>query len=214
MSKYVKEPDYRPICGSGWTASQDALLVNVVGLTANAEQSAARRAARQRTSTCWWSRTAWPRRATEGTPLAPVFEGVERHGGHLLGRRGHRQPGQGSRPSWPRTRSTQPFEARGGVMDGERLSADAGRRRSASGPAATEQLSLLVGQILGPGATLVSQLIGPGGALASQIEQKAKGRRTRRRRRRQAGDGAATRVADEAGTEELADERTGASEAS
>jgi hypothetical protein len=36
-----------------------------------------------------------------------------------------------------------------------------------------EQLSLLSGQILAPGAKLASQLIGPGGALASQIEKKA-----------------------------------------
>ena len=38
-----------------------------------------------------------------------------------------------------------------------------------------EQLSLLVGQILSPGADLVSQLTSMGGALASQIEQKGEG---------------------------------------
>ena len=42
-------------------------------------------------------------------------------------------------------------------------------------PNRTEQLSILVGQILNPGATLVAQLIGPGGALASQLEQCGEG---------------------------------------
>ncbi len=36
-------------------------------------------------------------------------------------------------------------------------------------------MSLLVGQILSPGAKLVSQLTRVGGALASQIEQKGEG---------------------------------------
>ena len=40
-------------------------------------------------------------------------------------------------------------------------------------PSRTEQLSLLSGQILSPGANLASQLISAGGALASQIKQKA-----------------------------------------
>ncbi len=40
---------------------------------------------------------------------------------------------------------------------------------------ATEQLSLLLGQILSVGSRLNSQLIAIGGALASQIAEKAKG---------------------------------------
>jgi ribosomal protein L10 len=63
------------------------------------------------------------------------------------------------------------FEARGGVMEGERLSAEQVGRVS-KWPTREEQLSLLVGQILGPGARLASQLTGPGSALASQISQK------------------------------------------
>ncbi len=42
-----------------------------------------------------------------------------------------------------------------------------------SWPSREEQLSLLIGQILGPGAKLAAQLLGPGGALASQIKQKS-----------------------------------------
>ena len=39
-------------------------------------------------------------------------------------------------------------------------------------PSRQEQLSLLLGQILSPGAVLAGQLIGMGGALASQIKQR------------------------------------------
>jgi large subunit ribosomal protein L10 len=66
------------------------------------------------------------------------------------------------------------FEARGGVMDGEHLTADRVKEVS-KWPSRQEQLSILVGQILSPGANLSSQLLGPGGMLASQIEQKSEG---------------------------------------
>jgi len=64
------------------------------------------------------------------------------------------------------------FEPRGGVMDGATLTSDQVTEVS-KWPSRPEQLSLLVGQILSPGATLAAQLNGPGGALASQISQKA-----------------------------------------
>ena len=40
-------------------------------------------------------------------------------------------------------------------------------------PSRGEQLSLLVGQILSPGANLVAQLLGPGAKLASQVKKKS-----------------------------------------
>ena len=57
-------------------------------------------------------------------------------------------------------------------MDGAKLSADDVTAVS-KWPSREEQLSLLVGQILSPGANLAAQLTSPGGKLASQIEQKA-----------------------------------------
>jgi large subunit ribosomal protein L10 len=63
------------------------------------------------------------------------------------------------------------LEARGGVMDGAKLSPEQIEQVS-KWPSRTEQLSLLVGQILSPGATLCGQLNAAGGALASQIKQK------------------------------------------
>jgi ribosomal protein L10 len=65
------------------------------------------------------------------------------------------------------------LQARGGLMDGARLTA-AQVAEVSKWPSREEQLSLLMGQILGPGARLASQLSGPGGALASQVKEKAK----------------------------------------
>ena len=64
------------------------------------------------------------------------------------------------------------FSALGGAMDGEQLTPDRVKEIS-KWPSRQEQLSMLAGQILGPGSTLQAQLIGPGGTLASQIKQKS-----------------------------------------
>ena len=123
------------------------------------------------------------RRATEGTPLAPAFEGVEGTlavvwGGEdivslakevVAARRGQ---GVSSR-SRPRRR------------DGRRSSCRRTKSKQVSKwPSREEQLSMLVGQILGPGAKLVGQLLGPGGTLASQIKKKGEGGREAQASRR------------------------------
>ena len=59
-------------------------------------------------------------------------------------------------------------------MDGERLTAQQVEAVS-KWPSRTEQLSILVGQILSPAANLASQLTSVSGALASQIKQKSEG---------------------------------------
>ena len=68
----------------------------------------------------------------------------------------------------------QPFAPQGGVMDGQRLSAEEVRKVS-KWPSRAEQLSILVGQILSPGASLSAQLLGPGKKLNSQIKKKGEG---------------------------------------
>ena len=62
----------------------------------------------------------------------------------------------------------------GGVMGGAALKAGDVEQIS-KWPSREEQLSILVGQILSPGAKLASQLTSAGAALASQIKQKAEG---------------------------------------
>ena len=111
------------------------------------------------------------RRATEGTPLAAAFESMEGSlavvwGGEdivSLAKEIVRFAGE---------KQFAPFAAARG-RDGRRpLTADQVRQVS-KWPTREEQLSILMGQILSPGATLVSQLTSAGAALASQIKQKS-----------------------------------------
>ncbi|MEL7265620.1 MAG: 50S ribosomal protein L10 [Planctomycetota bacterium] len=64
------------------------------------------------------------------------------------------------------------FVAEGGAMDGQSLDQD-GLIAASKLPTREEQLSMLVGQILGPGASLSAALLGPGKKLASQVKQKS-----------------------------------------
>jgi hypothetical protein len=66
------------------------------------------------------------------------------------------------------------FQTRGGVMDGDRLTAEKVKEIS-KWPNRQQQLAILLGQILSPGAKLLSQINAPGGALASQIKKKSEG---------------------------------------
>jgi len=109
------------------------------------------------------------KRATEGTPLAPAFQDMA--GAYAL--------------CWGATdivtlakelvkltkeKTLQGFEIRGALLDGEALGAvqavDISRW-----PTREEQIAILLGQILGVGATLSGQLIAFGGKIASQIEK-------------------------------------------
>jgi large subunit ribosomal protein L10 len=62
------------------------------------------------------------------------------------------------------------LEIKGGVMDGEALSADQVKMVS-KWPSRQEQISMLVGQILSPGATLSGQLVGPARKIAGQVKK-------------------------------------------
>ena len=64
------------------------------------------------------------------------------------------------------------IEIKGGAVEGESLDADDVQALSKS-PGREELLSIISGQILGPGSKLVAQLLGPGGQLAGQIKSKA-----------------------------------------
>ena len=110
------------------------------------------------------------RRAAEGTPLAAAFQGVEGTlaivwGGEdivALAKEVARVAG---------AKEYEGFSARGGAIDGSKLSAEQVKAVS-TWPTRQEQLSLLVGQILAPGAILVGQLMAAGGVLAGQLKQR------------------------------------------
>ena len=171
MSKYVKDLVSKEIAhrleGVG-----DALLVNVVGLDAGKTFSL-RRQLRQKNIQLLVIKNSLARRATEGTPLAQAFQGVEGTLAMVWGSEDFVSLAKeitaldGS-PEFPA------FQTRGGVMDGEHLSAE--RVKAVSlWPSRQDQIRILLGQILSPGANLASQLLGPGRSLASQIETKSEG---------------------------------------
>jgi ribosomal protein L10 len=147
----------------------DALLVNMVGLDANTN-TRLRAELRRKNIQVVVIKNSLAARATEGTPLAPLFQGVAGTAAVCWG--GEDIVSLAKEISkLAKDDKLKPFEARGGVMDGERLTAPQVEQVS-KWPSRTEQLSILLGQILSPGAVLVGQLNSVGGALASQIKQK------------------------------------------
>ena len=148
----------------------EALLVNVVGLDANSNV-VLRRQLREKNIKLMVIKNSLARRATEGTPLAAAFEGIE--GTLALVWGGEDIVSLAKEVDrFAQDKDYEAFCMRGGVMEGKALSAEEAQQ-IAKWPSRTEQLSLLVGQILSPGATLAGQLLGPGGSMASQIKQKA-----------------------------------------
>ena len=146
----------------------ELLVVNIVGMNANSN-GALRRTLREKGMEIMVVKNSLARRATEGTALAPAFEGSKGTTALVWGtvdivslaKEVVRLAGD---------KQYAPFQPKGGVMDGAPLSADEVAKVS-KWPTREEQISLLMGQILGPGARLASQLTSVGGALASQIKQ-------------------------------------------
>ncbi len=169
MSKYLKELIANDL-KNRFEGVSDALLVNVIGMEANSNVEL-RKILREKDIHLLVVKNSLARRATDGTALALAFEGSEGTlavvwGGEdvvSLAKEVARLAGD---------KKYEPFAPKGGVMDGAKLSADEVMAVS-KWPSRTEQLSILVGQILSPGANLASQLAGPGGQLASQVKQKA-----------------------------------------
>lgn len=148
----------------------DALLVNVVGLDANADNRL-RTELQSKDINVMVVKNSLAARATAGTQLAPMFEGLTGTAAICWG--GEDVVGLAQEVArLAEDKQYEAFQTRGGVMDGEKLSAEQVAQVS-KWPNRRAQLSLLLGQVLAPGANLVGQLTGPGGALASQIEQRA-----------------------------------------
>jgi len=172
MSKFVKDLVTRDI-KNRLDGVQDAVLVSYIGMDANVTNELRGELASQDIH-LMVVKNSLARRATEGSSLAPAFEGVSGQVAVCWGStdfvslvkevvRLDKDAGKFSE-----------FTADGGVMDGEKLDAD-GLKAVSKWPSREEQISLLVGQILSPGATLNAALLGPGRMLNSQIKQKGEG---------------------------------------
>ncbi len=171
MSKYVKNLITENL-RERLKNVNDALLVNMVGLSANANNRLRGELAGKNVNVIV-VKNSLAARATAGTPLEPMFQGLT--GASAICWGGEDIVSLAKEIfRLVKDEKNKPFEARCGVMDGERISADQ-VAQVAKWPSRLEQLSILMGQILSPGANLVSQLNSAGGALASQIEQKGEG---------------------------------------
>lgn len=148
----------------------DCVLVNVIGIDAN-DTSALRKRLRDKDIKMTVVKNGLVKRAAEGTPLAPAFNEME---GSLAVCWGGADFVDLVKEvtELDKSEDYELFQAKGGVMDGESLTPDKVREIS-KWPNRAEQLSKLVGQILGPGSTLAAQLNGPGGALVGQIKSKS-----------------------------------------
>lgn len=171
MSKYVKNLVVQDVTRR-LAGVQDAVLVNIVGMDAN-QTVGLRRQLREKNIHLLVVKNGLARRATEGTPLAAAFDGAEGSLAIVWGADDFVSLVK------EMTKLDQGFEfakfqTRGGVMDGERLTPEKVRDIS-KWPNRQQQLGILLGQILSPGAKLLSQINSPGGALASQIKKKSEG---------------------------------------
>ena len=167
MSKYLKQLITDEIA-SRLEGVDECLLANVIGLEVN-NSILLRRELREKDIQLLVVKNSMARRATEGTPLATAFEGME---GSLAICWGGDDFITLAKEIARFDKSTDQFEAfqtSGGVMDGEQLTPEAASEIS-KWPTREEQLSILVGQILGVGSRLSSQLLAPGGLLSSQFE--------------------------------------------
>ncbi len=171
MSKYVKDLITTEL-KKRLDGVEEALLVNVIGMP-NEQNVALRRQLRQKKISLVVVKNSLARRATEGTALAPAFEGVQGTLAVLWG--GDDVVSLAKEVvRIAALKEFAPFSPQGGVMGGQQLSA-AEVTQVAKWPSRQEQLSILVGQILSPGANLSAQLLGPGKMLNSQIKKKGEG---------------------------------------
>lgn len=171
MSKYVKNLIADNL-RSRLQGVESAILVNVVGLKSNLN-TRLRTELRSKNIHVLVVKNSLARRAIADTSLAPMFEDMSGSTAICWGADDIVSLAK-EVTRLVESKTFEPFVPRGGVMDGAKLTADQVSEVS-KWPSREEQLSLLVGQILGPGGRIAGQLNGPGGSLVSQLKEKAKG---------------------------------------
>ena len=172
MSKYVKGL----IIDELKTRLEDvdeALLVDVNGLDAN-QSVVLRKELREKNIGLMVVKKTLARRAREGSALAKAIDQMEGSLAVCWGSEDFVSLAKEITRLHEDAEAFDAFTTRGGVMDGEELTVD-GVKEVSKWPSRSEQLSLLVGQILGPGAQLAAAIKGPGSQLAGQIKQKSEG---------------------------------------
>lgn len=171
MSKFVKNAITNDL-KSRWEGVDDALLVEVASLEAN-KTVELRKQLREKSIHMLVVKNSIARRATEGTSLGNAFDGA---GGSTAVVWGAEDIVSLAKEvtKFSESDDFEEFATKGGVMDGAKLSPEEVKQVS-KWPSRTEQLSILMGQVLGPASTLSGQLLAGGANLASQIKQKSEG---------------------------------------
>jgi large subunit ribosomal protein L10 len=169
MSKYVKNLLTDQL-KEKLDGVEDMLVVDMVGLNSLATAQVRNRF-REKSISVMVVKNSMAKRATEGTPLAPAFEGLEGSAAVVWGADNVVSLAK-EVVSITTDKDFEAFRSLGGIMDGQSISVDDVTAVS-KWPTREEMLSKLVGQILGPGAQLASQIGGPAGTLAGQIKSKA-----------------------------------------
>ena len=169
MSKLVKDLLTKDLSNK-LDGVEDCVLANVIGMDANST-SALRKRLREKGIGMMVVKNSLAQRATEGSSLAPAFEGITGTHAVLWGADDFVSLVKEATDLNKDEEEFEVFETRGGAMDGVQLT-PARVLEISKWPNREEQLSMLVGQLLGPGGQLAAQLNGPGGALVSQIKSK------------------------------------------
>lgn len=169
MSKFVKSmliQDYaRRLDGVN-----EAFVANVIGMDSD-QSFKIRKHLRERNVNLLVVKNSLARKAMEGTPLEGALNGLEGSSAILWGSEDVVSLAK-EIVKLVKSGDFPKFETRGGVIDGEQIPAEQIQDVS-KWPTRGEQLSILVGQILAPGANLAAAMLGPGRKLASQIKSKS-----------------------------------------
>ena len=171
MSKYVKNLITEHV-RERLHGVHDAILVNMVGLDAKRTHRV-RSELLGKNIQVLMVKNSLAARALAGTPLAPVFEGLTGSAAICWGAEDVVALAK-EVTRLARDKRFQPFAPVGGVMDGEKVSAQ-DVEEVATWPTREQQVGMLIGQILSPGSRLVAQILGPAARLAGQIAEKTKG---------------------------------------
>ena len=172
MSKYVKELVTRDL-KRRFDGIADIVTVKTTGMDANTTNEL-RGELSSKNIQMMVVKNSLARRAAEGSSLAPAFEGNTGQVAVLWGAEDFISLVKEVVRLDKDEEKYDKFEALGGAMDGDRLD-EARVKEISKWPSREEQISMLVGQLLGPGATLSAAMLGPGKTLNSQIKSKGEG---------------------------------------
>lgn len=167
MSKYVKnlltEHLRQQLAGV-----RDLLVVNMVGLDARTDNRLRKELAKKNIRVLV-VKNSLARRAVAGTPLAPALEGLTGPAALCWGAEDIVTLAK-EVVRLARDAKFAPFAPRGGVIDGEAITAEQVEEVS-QWPTRQELLSIVAGQLIGVASEVASQLVGPAMQIASQIEK-------------------------------------------